>query len=320
MNLLEAYRYLDALAQQRHFGRAAQACHITQPALSNALRALEEHLGVSIVRRGRSFEGLTAEGELVLAGARRLLHEQEVLRQELRGDAAQPHGSLVIGAVPTAVPIAARFASRLVARHPGIRPQVRSLSSQEVESGLDSLALDLGLGYIERIDALGRGKVDTWSQYVEQHFLVCRSGQRGGALRFGRPIGWAEASTLKLCALGSEMHNRTILDRAFATAGTRLEPVIETNSVMALLVAVLEGELCAILPGALVSTVARQGGLQARPLVEPVVHTPIGFMSPRAPRPTRALKAALALAADADWLAHAARHSGALADDSSFES
>ena len=71
MNLLDAMRYLVALEQHKHFGRAASACHITQPALSNALRSLEAELKVSIVRRGRQYEGLTPEGERVLASANR---------------------------------------------------------------------------------------------------------------------------------------------------------------------------------------------------------------------------------------------------------
>ena len=65
MNLLSSLRYLVALQEHKHFGRAAEACHITQPALSNALRAMEEHFGVGIVRRGRQYEGLTPEGEQV---------------------------------------------------------------------------------------------------------------------------------------------------------------------------------------------------------------------------------------------------------------
>lgn len=52
MNLLASMRYLVALNEHRHFGRAAQASHITQPALSNALRALEREFGVLIVNRG----------------------------------------------------------------------------------------------------------------------------------------------------------------------------------------------------------------------------------------------------------------------------
>ena len=69
MNLLASLRYLAALDEHKHFGRAALACHITQPALSNALRALEEEFGTAIVKRGRSFGGFTTEGERVLASA-----------------------------------------------------------------------------------------------------------------------------------------------------------------------------------------------------------------------------------------------------------
>ena len=78
MNLLASLRYLVALQEHKHFGRAAQACHITQPALSNALRALEDEFGVVIVQRGRTFAGFTLEGERVLASARCMLHEREV--------------------------------------------------------------------------------------------------------------------------------------------------------------------------------------------------------------------------------------------------
>ena len=63
MNLLSAMRYLVALEEHKHFGRAAQACHITQPALSNAIRALETEFGVVIVRRGRTYAGLTPRAQ-----------------------------------------------------------------------------------------------------------------------------------------------------------------------------------------------------------------------------------------------------------------
>ena len=319
MNLIDAYRYLAALEQHRHFGRAAAACHITQPALSNALRALETHLDVAIVRRGRQYEGLTPEGERVLASAHRVLREQEALQQELTGSAEQPRGRLVIGAVPTAVPIAARFATWLVQRHPGLVPQVRSLSSQEIETGLDTLAIDLALGYTERARP-GPADPPTWPQYIEHYYLLRRDAGKGranraeAAFRFGAPMRWADAAKLPLCMLSPEMHNRAILDGVFRELGLSVPPVIETNSVMALLESVRAGELAAVLPGAVVATVAGQHGLEARALVEPEVRTPIGFMSAgaAAARRSRALEAALRLAADAEWLAHAGAHSGPL--------
>lgn len=307
MNLIDAYRYLAALEQHRHFGRAAAACHITQPALSNALRALEAHLGVAIVRRSRQFEGLTPEGGRVLATAHRVLREQEALRQELAGSAEQPQGHLVIGVVPTAVPVATRFAARLAASFPGVQPLVRSLSSQEIESGLDALAIDLGLGYTDR----ARGALDHWPQYVEHYFVLSRD-DGAAALGFGVPLRWAEAAALPLAMLSPEMHNRAILDGVFAGLGLGVKPRLETNSVLALLVAVQAGEVAALLPGAVVATVATQRGLQARPLVEPQVRTPIGFMSARGARRSLALEAAIRVAADPGWLADAARHSGTL--------
>lgn len=323
MNLIDAYRYLAALAQHRHFGRAAAACHITQPALSNALRALEAQLDVAIVRRSRQYEGLTPEGEQVLATAHRVLREQEVLQQELAGSALQPQGRLVIGAVPTAVPVAARFAARLVELHPGLAPEVRSLASQEIESGLASLALDLGLGYIERVgapagEAAMKGRVpalQVWPQYIEHYFVLRRAAGPDAAFRFGAPLGWTEAAALPLAMLSPEMHNRAILDRAFAELGVAVRPALETNSVMALRVAVQAGDLATVLPGAVVATVAGQPGLVAQPLVAPVLRTPIGFMSaPEAgARRSLALRAALRLAEDAGWLADAAAHSGPLA-------
>ena len=312
MNLLDSMRYLVALEQHRHFGRAASACHITQPALSNALRALEAELEVAIVRRGRSYEGLTAEGQRVLDSANRMLREHELLRQDLHSGAHTPCGTLTIGVVPTAVPIAARFAARLQALHAGIKPVVRSLSSYDIESGLASLSLDLGLGYTDRMN-LRTSKLDAVEQYLEQYFLLRRSGEDNAApLRIGAPMSWREAAAQPLCLLTAEMHNRHIVDAAFHSVGCEVQPAIETNSIVTLVFAVREGEVCAVLPGSLVALARQHDGLEARPLHDPDVHTPIGFMFATGARISRALQAALALARDPAWLRCVAANSGLL--------
>ena len=95
-----------ALDEHKHFGSAALACHITQPALSNALRALESEFGAVIVKRGRNFKGFTADGRPVLASAQHMLHEREMLQPELDSGLGKPQGLISIGAAPTAVPIA----------------------------------------------------------------------------------------------------------------------------------------------------------------------------------------------------------------------
>ncbi len=308
MNLLDAMRYLVALEQHRHFGRAASACHITQPALSNALRSLEAELDVAIVRRGRAYEGLTPEGERVLASANRLLREQELLRQDLHSGAGSPRGTLAIGAVPTTMPVAARFAAQLQARYRGIKPVVRSLSSHEIETGLENLSLDIGLGYTER-----GAKFSAVPQYVEHYFLLRRAALGAGApLQVGPPLGWREAAALPLCLLTPDMHNRSIVDAAFAQAGCRVQPAMETNSIVTVVLSVLAGDVCTVLPGALMALARGHPGLEALPLREPEVRTPIGFMVANGTRPARALEAALTLAQDGAWLRHVAAQGGLL--------
>ena len=316
MNLLSSLKYLAALDEHKHFGRAAAACHITQPALSNALRALEDEFGIAIVTRGRSFGGFTPEGARVLASAQRMLHERELLQQDLNSVAGSPQGTLTIGAVPTAVPIAARFAAMLQTRHPGIAPVVRSLSSSDLETGLDNFSLDMGLGYTERMADHG-ARLRHVPQYTEHYFLVRKSGQtdQGQAehLHIGQKITWLEAASLPLCLLTREMYNRTIIDAAFAQAGAVVKPAIETNSILTLALTVAVGEVCSILPGALISAVRGYRELEALPLVGPDVLTPIGFMLQGSSRTSRTLDAAMSMAQDAAWLRHVAAHSGLLA-------
>jgi DNA-binding transcriptional LysR family regulator len=315
MNLLTSLRYLVALSEHRHFARAAQACHITQPALSNALRALEKEFGTPIVKRARSYAGLTPEGEQVLASARRMLHEHALLQQELASRSGQPQGRLQLGVVPTAVPVAARFAAMLQAAHPGIAPVVRALSSQEIDEGLENLSLDMALGFIGRLAK--NGPFAVLPQYAEHYFLVRRLREpvasQGAGLRLGAAMTWLDAAQLPLCLLTPEMHNRSLVDQAFAQAGAAVvQPVMETNSVLTLALSVLAGDVCSVLPGALVGAVRSQGELEALPLVAPHMVTPVGFIYLAKARASRALEAALALAQDANWLRHAAQHSGAL--------
>jgi hypothetical protein len=132
---------------------------------------------------------------------------------------------------------------------------------------------------------------------------------------------------MPLCLLTPDMHNRTVIDDAFASVGCVVRPAIETNSVLALLMAVTERDdaavgagdagadqlgMAAVLPGAMVAVVRHTPGVLARPLCAPEVLTPIGFMTQQGVAPTRALQAALQLQAGAEWQACCRRHAGAL--------
>src|ERR1700758_2681956 len=97
-------RYLDylvALARERHFARAAAACHVTQPTLSSGIKQLEESLGVLVVERGPPFRGLTPEGGRVLASARRITSDVQSLRQDVDATRGELSGPLLVGVVPS---------------------------------------------------------------------------------------------------------------------------------------------------------------------------------------------------------------------------
>ena len=71
--LLRQLEYFVAVARERHFARAAEACYVSQPALSASIAKLERELNVTLINRGRNFEGLTVEGDRLVVWAKRVL-------------------------------------------------------------------------------------------------------------------------------------------------------------------------------------------------------------------------------------------------------
>ena len=103
MNLRDL-RYLVALADERHFGRAAQRCHVSQPTLSAQLRKLEEYLGVALVERQPRRVTLTPTGERVVERARRALLEADAIVELTRQDRDPLAGPLRLALIPTVGP------------------------------------------------------------------------------------------------------------------------------------------------------------------------------------------------------------------------
>lgn len=299
MNLLVAMRYLVALDRHGHFGRAAAACHVSQPALSNALRALEKELGVAIVKRSRVYGGLTPEGEAVLATAQRTLRDIDQLTRDLRDGQASPTGPLRLGAIPTAMPLLAVFLALLRKRHPGITPVALAMSSPDIDRGLTSLHLDLALGYTERHPA---PRHVAWPLARERYYLLRRAASESRTgLTIGTPMRWTDAAGLPLCQLTPDMHNRGIVDGALNPRGEAPQPAIETNSLLTLVLTVSAGAVFGILPGAMIAAVRDRGELEALPLIEPEIRAPIGFIALAEVRPSRATQAALQLLEDPAW-------------------
>lgn len=265
-------RYLVALSAERHFARAAAACQVTQPTLSAGIKHLEEELGVLIVRRGQRFEGFTSEGERILTWARRILEDVESLHQEVSALRNQLVGRLRLGAIPTALPLTAQLTTPFAAAHPGVTMNVISLSSVDIQRGLDDFTLDAGITYLDN-EPLAR--VRGIPLYSERYFLV-RKGHPDGV----DEMTWAEASQLPLCLLSQDMQNRRILDASFASAGDPVRPGIETNSVLAIVTHVRSGAWASVLPQSFLQFLPADDEIRAVPLVDPVVTHQVGLVVP----------------------------------------
>ena len=81
--MIDKLEFIIALAREKHFGRAAEACGVTQPTLSAGVKQLEDQMGVLLVNRGSRFQGFTPEGQRVLEWARRIVGDSRNMRDEI---------------------------------------------------------------------------------------------------------------------------------------------------------------------------------------------------------------------------------------------
>jgi DNA-binding transcriptional LysR family regulator len=276
--LIRQLEYLVALAKERHFGRAARTCHVSQPALSAAIRRLEHELDVPIVLRGQRFGGFTPEGQRVVGWAHRILAERDGLRTDVDRMRSGLSATLRIGAIPTAVPATPLITGRFESAHPRARVRIEALSSREIARRLADFELDVGITYLDDESA---ASLRVARLYSERFLLLL---PLDSPLANERVVGWAAAAELPLCALTPDMRNRRILDAAMATAGARLAPVMETDNVGALYAHIAKRGLSSIVSHAWVHAFGVPGGSCVRPLAEPNPHPPVGLVAlPREP-------------------------------------
>lgn len=273
--MIDKLEMFIALARERHFGRAAEACGVTQPSLSGAIRQLEEQLGVQLVFRGSRFQGLTPEGTRVLDRALRIVADTRALRDEMRSLRAGLTGHLRLGVIPTALPMVADLTGPFAARHPHVSLTILSRTSAEILTGIESLDLDAGITYLDN-EPLGR--VARVPLYTEFYRLLCAPGS---AMADKARVTWAEVAALPLCLLTGDMQNRRIVNQHLAEAGASAAPRIESNSTIALVAHVLTGQWASIVPMRLAQIFAPEGRLAAIPIVEPEAEHLVGLIAPR---------------------------------------
>ena len=270
---LRHLHYLVMLAQERHFGRAAEACHITQSTLSAAIRQLEEEVAAPLVERDRRFRGFTAEGQTLLAWARRILGERAALDQQLDLLRQGLTGQLRLGVIPVALPVVALLTTPFNQAHPAVTLTIASKTSIEIQRGLDEFQLDAGMTYLDNEPLRG---VRATPLYTESYILLTPTD---GPFAGRRQVTWREAGGVPLCLLTGDMQNRRILDRIFQEAGALPRPQVETNSIMTLCSHIRAGAWSSVMPHSLLWVLGTPPGMMALPLVEPVRSHVIGLVA-----------------------------------------
>lgn len=281
--ILRHLEFLTALARERHFARAATACKVSQSTLSAGIKQMEESLGVLLVERGQRFRGFTPEGEKVLEWAQHVISDYDGLRQNLSEMRSGLVGQLRIGAIPVTLPIISLLTTPFAKCHPRTNMVIRSLTSIEIQRGLDDFSLDIGVTYLDN-EPLAR--VRRFQLYMERYVLLTRKIDDEG-LQGRRTISWSEAAAYPLCLLTSDMQNRRILDMHFHEAGAEVHAVIETNSLITLWSHLYFGEWSTVVPHSFLPLLGEMDGLLALDLVEPDAAHAVGLVaSDRNPLPS----------------------------------
>ncbi len=272
--MIDKLDFLLALARERHFGRAAEACGVTQPTLSAGVKQLEEQMGVLLVNRGSRFQSFTPEGERVLDWARRIVSDTRSMREEINALRHGLSGQLRIAAIPTALAMVAALTTPYRERHPNVRFTIYSRTSIEILDLIENLEVDAGITYVGN-EPLGR--VTAIPLYHERYMLLTSAD---APLGNRDEVTWSEVAQVPLCLLTPDMQNRRIIDRLLQGAGSEARPTLESDSMILLFSHVRTGRWASVMPRKLAETLGLTDTIRAIPITKPEAVQTIGLVVP----------------------------------------
>lgn len=273
--MIDKLEFMLALAREKHFGRAAEACGVTQPTLSAGVKQLEEQMGVLLVNRGSRFQGFTPEGQRILEWARRIVGDSRTMRDEMNSLKHGLSGRLRLAAIPTALAMVAALTTPYREKHPNVQFTIYSRTSIEVLDLLDNLEIDAGITYVEN-EPLGR--VSMVPLYREHYRLLTSAD---APLGNRDSVTWAEVAEVPLCLLTPDMQNRRIIDRLLKGAGGESRPTLESDSMILLYSHVRTGRWASVMPAKIADTLGLTDTIRAIPITQPKAVQTIGLVVPQ---------------------------------------
>jgi LysR family transcriptional regulator, hydrogen peroxide-inducible genes activator len=267
---LKQLRYFDALARHCHFGRAAEACAISQPALSMQIKEMEETLGGVLLERGARQVGLTKFGEGIARRVRDILRSVDELKDFARASRDRLAGRLRIGMIPTIAPyLLPTVIGNLARLHPELDIHVRETLTQKLIQELAEGRLDTAIVALP-VSEPSLTEVALFSE----NFLLVRPGEDEGT-----PVPSSEALREMRLLLLEEGH--CFRDQALSFCNMQSSPpreVLDANSLSTLVQMVSAGIGVTLIPEMAVAVETRRASVSVARFKNPQPSRTIGMV------------------------------------------
>jgi DNA-binding transcriptional LysR family regulator len=293
---LHQLRYFVAVAELRHFTKAARDLRIAQPSVSRAVRVLEEELGTQLFHRMKGNVALTSAGEVLLPWARRVLADVDGAALEVRELADLRRGRLAVGATPSlATTLLPPALARFHAAFPGVELVLHEAGSRDLVGELEQGALDIALVILPL-----RHEVLETTPLLREELVVAVAPDHPLASRKTIAIGDLKGVPLVMFRDGYDLRATTLA--AFRRAGFEPTLALEGGEMDGVLRLAAAGLGVAVVPSLVIDPA---GPLRAVRLADPLTRT-IGLANRRDRRLTRAgrefVETVRALVRGREWL------------------
>jgi LysR family hydrogen peroxide-inducible transcriptional activator len=267
---LKQLRYFDALARHCHFGRAAEACAISQPALSMQIKEMEEALGGVLLERGARQVGLTNFGEEVARRVRDILRSVDELGDFARASSDRLVGRLRIGMIPTIAPyLLPAVIGNLTRTHPELDIHIRETTTPKLIQELVEGRLDTAIVALP----VSEPSLTEVALFAE-NFLLVRPGQDEGT-----PVPSSEALREMRLLLLEEGH--CFRDQALSFCNMQPSPpreVLDASSLSTLVQMVSAGIGVTLIPEMAVAVETRSASVSVARFKNPQPSRTIGMI------------------------------------------
>lgn len=270
MLTLRQMRYFEALATTRHFGRAAELVHISQPALSTQIMEMETYLGAKLVERTRGSTILTRKGEEVLEHVHTILHEVDRLERSVRRQGGVLDGLVRIGIIPTVAPyLVPQFVPYLRRAYPNVEIELKEAVTSRLVADLNEGRLD---AVIAALPLEGDG-IRTRSLFTDRFFMAV--AENGDDVLMS-PLTENDVDVERLLLL-EEGH--CLRDQALSVCGAGKRSLVNfgATSMTTLLQMVAHDMGTTLIPEMAVATETGRNSIRIVPFAEPQPSRQIGL-------------------------------------------